>query len=207
MTLFCNMVIFVQQEHRGPCQLQASPHRLFDRTRHHHCRLQVGATWLGLLWYSQGALWPCWHPLHWRDYLHLLLPRSWFLVLVQAFNWRRFDLSSSLVRWRLRSQSRSCLSHKSLAGWAKLAQSFTLRLGFHIWQNILFCLIFWRPRWWTQESWLSSPSFSVLGWSGAQSRPSILSTPTRSLAPPYLSWASWAWPTLSLPSSCSTRIL
>ena len=85
------MVIFVQQEYRGPCQLQASPHRLFDRTRHHHRRLQVGATWLGLLWYSQGALWPCWHPLHWRDYLHLLLPRSWFLVLVQAFNWRRFD--------------------------------------------------------------------------------------------------------------------
>ena len=114
--------------------------------------------------------------------------------------------TSTPPRWRSRSQSRSCLSHKSLAGWANWAQFFTLRLGFHIWQNILFCLIFCQPRWWTQESWPSSPSFSVLGWSGAQSRPSTSSTPTRSWAPPYLSWASWAWPTLSLPLSCSNWI-
>ena len=114
--------------------------------------------------------------------------------------------TSTPPRWRSRSQSRSCLSHKSLAGWANWAKFLTLCLGFHVWQNILFCLIFCQPRWWTQECWPSSPSFSVLGWSGAQSRPSTSSTPTRSWAPPYLSWASWAWPTLSLPLSCSNWI-
>lgn len=203
MTLFCNMVIFVQQEHRGPCQLQASPHRLFDRTRHHHRRLQVGATWLGLLWYSQGALWPCWHPLHWRDYLHFLLPRSWFLVLVQAINWRRFDPHSPHPLGRGREVKAEVAFHTRvwLGAWANWAQ-FS-----HWFSHLAEYFVLPHSRWWTQECWPSSPSFSVLGWSGAQSRPSTSSTPTRSWAPPYLSWASWAWPTLSLPSSCSTRIL